>query len=56
MASHKISRPVIIKINKPFMLIIKNKNTKYIWFTETVYEPNSWENVKLKISIDYQNL
>jgi len=35
-----------IKINKPFMFIIRDKNTKDIWFTGTVYEPNLWENEK----------
>jgi len=38
--------PVNITINKPFMFIIRDKNTKDIWFTGTVYEPNSWENDK----------
>jgi len=38
--------PVDIVINKPFMFIIRDKNTKDIWFTGTVYEPNSWENDK----------
>jgi len=36
--------PVDVIINKPFMFIIRDKNTKAIWFTGTVYEPNSWEN------------
>jgi len=36
--------PVDIVINRPFMFIIRDKNTKDIWFTGTVYEPNSWEN------------
>jgi len=35
--------PVVIEINKPFMFIIRDKNTKDIWFTGTVYKPNSWE-------------
>jgi len=40
----KPTYPLIIDINKPFMLIIRDKNTKDIWFTGTVYEPNLWEN------------
>jgi len=40
----KPTYPLIIDINKPFMFIIRDKNTKDIWFTGTVYEPNLWEN------------
>ena len=36
-------QPVEIIINKPFMFLIRDKNTKDIWFTGTVYEPNNWE-------------
>jgi serpin B len=44
------SFPVDIIINKPFMFIIRDKNTKAIWFTGTVYKPNSWiEDKKLYI-------
>jgi len=39
--------PVNIIIDHPFMFIIRDKSTKDIWFTGTVYEPNSWENDKL---------
>jgi len=42
----KETYPVDIIINKPFMFVIRDKNTKDIWFTGTVYEPNSWENDK----------
>ena len=38
--------PVIIYLDKPFMFIIRDKNTKDIWFIGTVYEPNLWENEK----------
>ena len=38
--------PIDIIINKPFMFIIRDKATKDIWFTGTVYEPNLWENDK----------
>jgi len=38
--------PVNIEINKPFMFIIKEKNTSDVWFTGTVYKPNSWEDEK----------
>jgi len=40
------TRIVDININKPFMFIIRDKVTKDIWFTGTVYEPNLWENDK----------
>lgn len=36
--------PIIIKIDKPFMYLIKDKQTNEIWFVGTIYEPNSWEN------------
>jgi len=36
--------PIDININKPFMFIIRDKVTKDIWFTGTVYEPNLWKN------------
>jgi len=42
----KETNPVNVIINKPFMFIIRDKNTKEIWFTGTVYEPNLWENEK----------
>ncbi|ORX77271.1 cellulosomal serpin precursor [Anaeromyces robustus] len=41
-----IKNPINIIINKPFMFIIRDKNTKDVWFTGTVYEPNLWENDK----------
>jgi len=41
-----ISNPVDIIIDKPFMFIIRDKATKDIWFTGTLYEPNLWENDK----------
>ena len=36
-------QPVEVTIDNPFMFLIRDKNTKEIWFTGTVYEPNSWE-------------
>ncbi|ORX78042.1 hypothetical protein BCR32DRAFT_328678 [Anaeromyces robustus] len=36
-------QPVNVIIDKPFMFMIRDKNTKNIWFTGTVYEPNLWE-------------
>jgi len=35
--------PEIIRIDKPFMFVIRDKATKDIWFAGTVYEPNLWE-------------
>jgi len=35
-----------IEINKPFMFVIRDKTTKDVWFTGTVYKPNSWEDEK----------
>ena len=39
-------RPEEIKIDKPFLFLIRDKETKEIWFVGTVYEPNLWENDK----------
>jgi len=41
-----LPEPINIVIDKSFMFIIRDKNTKDIWFTGTVYEPNLWENDK----------
>lgn len=38
--------PIEIKMNRPFMYLIRDKKTGEIWFVGTVYEPNSWENDK----------
>jgi len=35
--------PVNVIIDKPFMFVIRDKTTKDVWFTGTVYQPNSWE-------------
>lgn len=41
------NRSIEIKIDKPFMYLIKSKNTNEIWFAGTVYNPNSWEDDKV---------
>ncbi|ORX78889.1 cellulosomal serpin precursor [Anaeromyces robustus] len=38
----KPTTPVYVTIDRPFMFIIRDKNTKDIWFTGTVYKPNLW--------------
>lgn len=38
--------PIEVKIDKPFMFIIRDKETGENWFTGTVYEPTSWEDDK----------
>ena len=43
-------KPIEINIDKPFLYVIRDKNTEEIWFVGTVYEPNSWEDDKA----DYQ--
>ena len=35
--------PIEININKPFIYIIRDKNTNEIWFVGALYEPESWE-------------
>jgi len=37
-------QPIEININKPFIFIIRDKNTGENWFVGAVYEPNLWEN------------
>ena len=44
------NNPINIIINQPFMFIIRDKITKDIWFTGTVYEPNLWKNDKKNYS------
>ena len=39
-------KPVEINIDNPFVFLIRDKNTKEVWFVGTVYEPNSWEDDK----------
>lgn len=43
-------KPIEINIDKPFLYVIRDKNTGEIWFVGTVYEPNSWKDDKA----DYQ--
>lgn len=43
-------KPIEINIDKPFLYVIRDKNTGEIWFVGTVYEPNYWEDDKA----DYQ--
>ena len=44
--NQRFPKPLYIPIDKPFMFIIRDKNTQDIWFTGTVYEPNKWEDEK----------
>ncbi len=44
--------PVEVKIDKPFMFLIRDKKTDEIWFVGTVYEPNSWENDRADYAAD----
>ena len=49
MEKSAIAKPTMteeIKIDKPFLYLIRDKNTGEIWFVGTVYEPNSWEDDK----------
>lgn len=40
------NKPEEIRIDKPFLYFIRDKDTNEIWFVGTVYEPNSWEDDK----------
>ena len=46
-------KPIEIKIDKPFVFLIRDKETKEIWFVGTVYEPNSWEDDKEEYSMQH---
>ena len=35
---------VTIRIDKPFLFLIRDRNNDTIWFIGSVYEPNLWEN------------
>ena len=37
------NQPEEIKIDKPFLYFIRDRQTNEIWFVGTVYEPNSWD-------------
>ncbi|KAL6630118.1 Serpin domain-containing protein [Neocallimastix sp. 'constans'] len=52
----RIPKPLYIPINKPFMFIIRDKETKDNWFTGTVYEPNKWEDEEEDYEPKYKNL
>ena len=46
MAMMDYNKPEEIRIDKPFLYFIRDKETNEIWFVGTVYKPNSWENDK----------
>lgn len=46
-----VNEPEEVRFDKPFIYVIKDKNTNEIWFVGAVFEPNSWE----KDKADYQN-
>ena len=35
--------PVVVRIDRPFLFMIVDKETKEVWFVGTMYEPNLWE-------------
>ncbi len=39
-------KTINITFDKPFMYVIRDKDSKEIWFMGTVYEPNLWKNDK----------
>eukprot|EP00833_Pecoramyces_ruminatium_P002311 jgi/Orpsp1_1/1176343/evm.model.c7180000057256.1 len=47
------SYPVEIRIDKPFMFIVRDKNQKDIWFTGAIYKPNLWEKDNYKYGTIY---
>ena len=36
--------PTVVRIDHPFLFIIRDKNNGTIWFAGAVYQPNLWEN------------
>lgn len=47
------NEPEEVKFDKPFVYVIKDKDTNEIWFIGTVYEPNSWEKDKKDYEYKY---
>ena len=39
-------KPIVIEYDKPFMFLVRDKETKDIWFVGTMYKPDLWEDVK----------
>ncbi len=39
-------KTINITFDKPFMYVIRDKDSKEVWFMGTVYEPNLWKNDK----------
>lgn len=35
--------PIVIKIDHPFLFLIRDKKNDVVWFTGAVYQPNLWE-------------
>ena len=52
-ASMDLRKPVNITFDKPFLFLIRDKKTGVIWFVGTVYEPNLWEDDKVKYQKSY---
>lgn len=46
-------KPIEVRIDNPFMYLIRDKETGEIWFVGTVYEPNNWENDKADYKVEY---
>ena len=38
--------PITVKFDKPFLYVIRDKETGEVWFVGTVYKPNNWEDDK----------
>ena len=51
LVSDNENKPIQIKIDKPFIYLIRDKKTNEIWFVGTVYTPDLWENDKADYEI-----
>ncbi len=51
MAREEEKEIINIKFNKPFIYLIKEKNSNNIWFFGTVYEPMKFENDKMECNV-----
>ena len=45
--------PIDVRIDKPFMFLIRDKETGEVWFVGTVYSPNLWENDQSEYSTKF---
>ena len=41
--------PVVVKIDKPFLYVIRDKKTNEVWFIGATFEPEKWNDYQKKL-------